>query len=333
MSQREFSFSIFFTLLGVGVGLGLVFTGLLTSPASLQALYQPRALGLWGGGLLAVLFLSFSGAEIRQSLGLTWEVLSGGQPDQESLMKECIMLATRSREAEGQEQKLYREIKPYLSHRMLQHGVDLLIAGYSPEMIRSTLETRRKQESQGYGVTLSFYQTLARAAWMLGLAAAAVSLVRSHLLVPSLLPFYFAGVGLPIALGLLLAILVFYPLLRKVRNIQQAWQNYLDMSITGVLLLQERHHALYLETVLQAYLPLRPSRPAAPAQASSPNTAVSNTRSEKPRQTGFLQALKQEQQQPEAPAEPIDPNHAQNPLSVRELGKFRPVQPKDKKQP
>lgn len=326
MEQRDFSFSIFFSLLGIGGGIGLILTGLISSAPALQQFYQPRGLGILIGGLCAVGFLSFSGKEIRQSLRLLWDLFSGqAVPDREGVLKECVMLATRSREAEGQEQKLYREIKPYLSHQMLQAGVELLIAGYSPEMIKDTLTTRSQQACLAYQSACRLFQTLSRAAWMLGLAAGATGLLRSNLLSqPDLWHFYFGGIAFPVVVGLLLSVLVFQPVLKQLQGHQENWQNYLEMSITGVLLLKAQHHAHYLETVLKAYLPLKPVVSAAPAQpVTAARPAAANS---------FNQALQQQQDTPDtsSPAASAEPS-AESLLSVRQLGQFRPVK-KDKNQ-
>lgn len=319
MEQRDFSFSIFFSLLGVGAGIALILTGLISSAPVLQQFYQPRGLGIVAGGLLAVGFLSFSAKEIRQSLGLLWNILSGqATPDREGLLKECVMLATRSRESEGQEQKLYREIKPYLSHQMLQAGVELLIAGYSPEMIKDTLQTRSQQTCLSYQSACRLLQTLSRAAWMLGLTAAAAGLLRSNLLSkPTLWHFYFGGIAFPLVVGLLLSILLFQPVLKQLQSHHEDWQNYLEMSVTGVLLLKSHHHAHYLETVLKAYLPIRATKSPAPTQPAAARPVAPSD---------FNQALQQQQPSTsgETSQESAEPT-AESLLSVRQLGQFRPV--------
>lgn len=322
MSERSFSFQIFFSLLGTGGGLGLVLLGLLSSPPVLQHFYQPRGLLILGGGLLAVIWMSFSPAELRQSLRLLWELLSGAStPDCEGVLKESVMLASRSREAEGQEAKLYREIKPYLSHPMLQTGLELLIAGYDARMVKETLQTRQRQEMMQYHTAEQVLKTCLQASWMLGLAGGLTAVLRTQLLQNAdTLQRYLSGIALPIALGLLLSMLLFYPLLRQLELQRQQWQNYLDMNISAVLLLQGRHHALFLETVLKAFLPVQAvqslpapvARPAAMPVAATPPAA------------GFQQALQQEQ----TPISPAEADASAEGLSKEQLKRFRPVQPR-----
>ncbi|PKL76187.1 MAG: hypothetical protein CVV27_11570 [Candidatus Melainabacteria bacterium HGW-Melainabacteria-1] len=321
MTQRNFSFSIFFSLLGIGAGLGGVLAGVALSPEQPQQLLQYRGLAIVGGGLIAVLCMSFSLAEVRQTLALLWDVLSGGAvPDREGVLKECVMLATRGRESEGQETKFYREIKPYLSHHLLAAGLDLLISGYSPEMIRNTLETRRDQESLKYQTGIQMLQSLMQAAWMFGLAGGATALLRTQLLSSTeLLPMYLSGIAVPITAGLLLALLLFYPLLRQLQMHQREWMNYLEMSICGVLLLQSRHHAHFLETVLKAYLP--PLAPvAAPVASGLPAGMPAGAA---PVRSSFQAALQHEAEPEQSVEGPEDPGQA---LSVDELRRFRPVQ-------
>ncbi|MGV3525569.1 MAG: MotA/TolQ/ExbB proton channel family protein [Candidatus Sericytochromatia bacterium] len=322
MSQRSFSFSIFFSLLGIGGGLALVLASVFTSAEQLRLLYQPRGLAIIGGGLIAVVALSFRASDLKRSLALLWEIITGSaEPDCESLLKECVMLATRGRESEGSEQKFWREIRPYLSHEMLQAGVELLIAGYSPEMIRHTLQTRRHQHNTVAESTKQLVQTLTHSAWMLGLAGAVTGLLRTQWLSDrDTLPLYLGAIATPAIAGLLLSVLVFAPLLRLLQRHQRSWQNYLEMAQTGVLLLQERHHGLYLETVLKAFLP--PQELAAPMPASPPIPGAVAVAS-KP--SAFRQALAEQDAAP--PAE----TGTDKALSVDELRRFRPVQrPPDK---
>lgn len=323
MSERSFSFQIFFSLLGTGGGLGLVLLGLLSSPPVMQHFYQPRGLLILGGGLLAVIWMSFSPTELRQSLRLLWDVLSGASaPDCEGVLKESVMLASRSREAEGQEVKLYREIKPYLSHAMLRAGLDLLIAGYDARMVKETLQTRQRQELMQYQTAEQVLKTCLQASWMLGLAGGLVAILRTQLLQNAdTLQRYLSGIALPIALGLLLSMLLFYPLLRQVQLQRSQWQNYLDMNIAAVLLLQGRHHALFLETVLRAFLPVQPpaAAPPPPRPAAAPVMAAVPA-------PGFQQALQQEQHPTAADTLPADAG-AEG-LSKEQLKRFRPVQPR-----
>ncbi len=341
MSQRSFSFAIFFSLLGIGAGVAGVVAGIALSVEFPRQLLQYRGLAVLGGGLLAVLCLSYSLRDLTQCLQLLWEVLTGSaDPDREGVLKECVMLATRGRESEGQENKFYREIKPYLSNLMLQSGVELLIAGYSPEMIRNTLNTRRDQECLKHESAQKLIQSLMQASWMLGIAGAATGLLRTQFLKSAdQLSLYLAGIAVPLVVGLLLALLVFYPLLRQLQVHQREWVNYLEMSICGVLLLQSRHHAHYLETVLRAYLP--PAAPAAPLaggvagsrhvrQSDSASTTSTNSSNSanSPRST-FQAALQHVDDEPTAHASDADSamlDEAQQNLSVRDLRQFRPVQ-------
>lgn len=331
MQQRSFSFAIFFSLLGIGAGLAAVVAGVALSPEFPRQLLQYRGLAVWGGGLISVLCLSYSLREVTSCLSLLWEIMTGSaDPDREGVLKECVMLATRGRESEGQETKFYREIRPYLSHLMLQAGVELLIAGYSPDMIRNTLNTRRDQECLRHESAQKLLQSLMQASWMLGIAGAATGLLRTQLLkTTDLLPFYLAGIAVPLIAGLLVSLLVFYPLLRQLQVHQREWVNYLEMSICGVLLLQSRHHAHYLETVLKAYLPPKAPAPPqgqmAPLQRQAPDVPAAPAQ---PR-SSFHAALQEHDNEPELRSDDgLDQelDESQQNLSVRDLRQFRPVQ-------
>ena len=270
MAERNFSFSIFFTLLGLGAGTGLLLTGVLTSPQRLQFLYQPRGLGVLFGGLSLCFFLGISATTRRHLSTLFWDLLTdSAEPNKQGAFNECVMLATRTREAQGQELKLYREIKPYLQHETLRLGLDFLMAAYPEDLIKETLAHHREKRLLVYRQCAEAAQFLGRSSLGLGVGAAAVGALRSHLMLsPSTLPFYMAGIGLPLGLACLLYAVVFLPLQQKMRYLETDWARYENLNMMGILLLQGRHHAHYVETILKAYLPhetqiVTPARPMA----------------------------------------------------------------------
>ena len=114
--------------------------------------------------------------------------------------------------------------------------------------------------------------------------------------------------------------MLFYPLLKQVERHRQAYEHYLKMSMEAILLLQERHHPHYVESVLRAYLPLVrspiPPRPQPVAQPQQPS--------------GFQAALEREQQAPaqapqQAPQQGAMPMNDGRPLSADQLRRFRPI--------
>lgn len=278
MTERNFSFSIFFTLLGLGVGTGLLFTGVLTSPQRLQFLYQPRGLGVLFGGLSLCFFIGLSSSTRRHLSTLFWDLLTdSAEPNKQGAFNECVMLATRTREAQGQELKLYREIKPYLQHETLRLGLDFLIAAYPEDLIKETLAHHREKRLLIYRQCAEAAQFLGRASLGLGVGAAAMGALRAHLMLsPDTLSFYMAGIGLPLGLGCILYAVVFLPLQQKMRYLEADWARYENLNMMGILLLQGRHHSHYVETILRAYLPheaqsKRPVRPTSvPAAQASP---------------------------------------------------------------
>lgn len=333
MSERNFSFSIFFTLLGLGVGTGLLLTGLLTSPQRLQFLYQPRGLGILLGGLSLCFFLGISATTRKHLSTLFWDLLTdSAEPNKQGAFNECVMLATRTREAQGQELKLYREIKPYLQHETLRLGLDFLMAAYPEGLIKETLEHHRDKRLWVYKQCAEAAQFLGRASVGLGVGAAAIGALRSHLMLsPSTLPFYMAGIGLPLGLGCLLYAVVFLPLQQKMRYLASDWARYENLNIMGVLLLQGRHHAHYVETILKAYLPQEPSSPPArptAAPIASPHSAPVGATPMAPAEPS---PLAPESLPSEAP--PVGDFHSAlayesdtgEPLSRQQLSRFRPV--------
>jgi len=198
--------------------------------------------------------------------------------------------------------------------------MDLLIAGHHREMVEATLRTHLKQDIRKYLIAEQVFQTLSQASWVLGLTAGVFGLLRTNYLQnQSTLPIYLGGIAVPIVLGLLLSTLFFYPLLRQIRLHRLEWENYLDMGIAGVLLLHERHHALYVETVLKAYFPQKLS--SAPVQQKPVKPKVAAP-------TVFKEALVSQQEEATFQEPEINDAHEEESLSVDQLRRFRPVQRK-----
>ena len=329
MAERNFSFSIFFTLLGLGIGTALLLTGVLASPQRLQFLYQPRGLGIFLGGIALALFLGIAAPVRQQMLTVLWDIFTdNATPNKVGALQECVMLATRTREAQGQELKLYREIKPYLQHETLRLGLDFLMAAYPEALIRETLERHREQRLQMYRQCGEAFQFLGKASIAAGIGAAAMGALRGHLIAPDLLSFYLAGIGLPLGLGCIAYAVVFLPLQHKLRYLEEDWGRYEDLNMMGVLLLQGRHHAHYVETTLKAYLPYanpvpapRPVPVAQPEQPVDLSTHQTPVHSAEPAgrevptpgaSADFQAALQQE----------VEPSE---PLNRQQLSRFRPI--------
>ncbi len=247
------------------------------------------------------------------------------------------MLATRTREAQGQELKLYREIKPYLQHETLRLGLDFLMAAYPQDLIKETLEHHRDKRLWIYRQCAEATQFLGRASVGLGVGAAAIGALRSHLMLsPSTLPFYMAGIGLPLGLGCLLYAVVFLPLQQKMRYLEADWARYENLNIMGVMLLQGRHHAHYVETILKAYLPhqspvFAPGRPASATPMAAPLNPVATSPADP--QASHASPVSSDMTLPptsETPSEDFRSalayeSEAGELLSRQQLSRFRPV--------
>lgn len=347
MAERNFSFSIFFSLLGIGGGFALALIGIFAAPEALEHLYQPRGYAVMIGGLAGTAALAFPASRFQQNALLLWDILTGGlSADRQGLLKESLMLATRSRETPGQEQKFYREIKPYLAHRILQSGLDLLISGYERKMLQRSLQTRIQQHLGQHDAAIHMFRSLMHAAWLWGAIAALSGALRIYL-VYNAPGRYFAGVAAPFILGLVLSLMLFYPLLKQIERHRLEYEQYLQMSTEAIVLLQEHHHPHYVESVLRAYLPIEVQaapvqRPqtmsvqqvqAAQAQRAQHYEAppVQETQNSPP-SGGFQAVLEREHIQPQSPGQPRQsaprPSQARQDsrnLSADQLRRFRPV--------
>jgi chemotaxis protein MotA len=243
--------------LGVALfGVTLVAWGASAAPGPAQALINPSGLGIVVGGTLAAALLTYPTRELGQLVHSLWVIVSGrNHPDPDQLINECVTLAGQLRDADSGEEakRILENERGRLSHPFLQDGANLIANGYTDAMLRETLETsiaaRMRRESDQVR-TLRTLGNYAPAFGMIGALIGFAAMASA----PAEAATGVTGALASAIYGLLLAHWVFYPLAEMVETRRQHNLRDLELMLTAVLLLQARHHAIYVEGVLNAFL-------------------------------------------------------------------------------
>lgn len=324
------------TLLGIFAGMGLLIWALFSDERLIGLLFQPQGLALIIGGTLTACLIGFSWQELSSSFSHFLICFSGfDEPDLQDVYDTTVYLARQIREAESPEagQRLLEDVRPRLQHPLLKEGLGLVVGGYTAAMIRETLETTLAQTSLQKSRQIRLWKFMGQMAPAFGLAGALLVLLQAQgLQEPSKIFPVLSAALVSLLYGVLFSGLIFFPIAEKLDAGRTEQIHYLQMSLESVILLQQRHHALYVESVLKPFLGEKLEMPKpvkAPPQPARKSTNFSSS---------FKQALAEESEaeynddemddSPTSP--PLAPGQT---LSANQLRQFRPVQKRRDQQP
>lgn len=246
-------------LAGVLIGCALLLSGLVLTPGA------PLELALIGvgmllGGTLAASLVSMSFSELLELILYVQGLLSSRfDADKHTLVQQTVRLAAQAREL-GKPQlarKLFEKERKTVAHPMLKEGLGLVVGGYTPDMLHDALSAHVQSKAQRSTAHLKTLETLSGYFLHFGLLSSLIALM-------SLMQAGFesdlirSGVYMsfiPTVVGAVGAFVVLEPLSQKLSRLAEQEHNVWQMAQTATELLQARHHALYIEGILNAYLP------------------------------------------------------------------------------
>lgn len=317
------------TLLGIFVGMGLLIWALFSDERLIGLLFQPQGLALILGGTLTACLIGFSWQELSSSLTSFLICFSGfDEPDLQDVYDTTVYLARQIREAESPEaaQRLLEDVRPRLPHPLLKEGLGLVVGGYTAPMIRETLETTLAQTSLQKSRQIRLWKFMGQMAPAFGLGGALLVLLQAQgLHDPNKIFPVLSAALVSLLYGVLFSGLAFFPIAEKLDAGRTEQIHYLQMCLESVILLQQRHHALYVESVLKPFLGEKQEQPK-PIKAPPQPARKSSS---------FKQALAEESEAEEDMDEsptspPLAPGQT---LSANQLRQFRPVQKRRDSQP
>lgn len=241
------------SVLGVIIGFAAIIGGNFIEGGSIYSLLNgPAALIVIGGTLGAAMLQT-----PKQSLKRALRILPWVFRPPSNLFKEGIAqivmwaLAARKEGLLGLEHLAEKE-----PDRFARKGLQLLVDGNEPEIIRRILETELLIDEQRDQDAIKFYESMGGYAPTIGIIGAVMGLIHvmRNLADPELL-----GPGIAVAFvatiyGVALANLLFLPVANKLRMCVNERSQYRELFIEGIIAIGDGENPRSIEMKLNSYL-------------------------------------------------------------------------------
>jgi len=260
------------TILGIVVGLGLIGGSILIG-GSLRPYLDSASFILVLGGTIAATIVNYSGEQLRNAWRVLRVAASGRSLDPEHFIRLIVSLAEKARR-EGL--LAMEEEAERLSDPFLRKGIQLVVDGTDPELVRNILDIELTFIEERHRQGQALFESLGVYAPAFGMIGTLVGLVRmlGRLDDPSTVGPALALALLTTLYGALLANLVFNPIAGKLRVKNDQEVMVRQIMIEGVLSIQAGENPRIVEEKLRSFLPPadRRARQAAARPSPAPST-------------------------------------------------------------
>jgi chemotaxis protein MotA len=241
------------TVVGVIIGFAAIIGGNFLEGGSWSTLANgPAALIVIGGTIgAATLQTPYSG--LKRALSLSrWTIKPPRQKFKQGIKQVVAWAKTARKEGLlGLENMSEREKDPFS-----KKGLQLLVDGSDPEVIRHVMETDLVVAEQRDADAVQFYESLGGYAPTIGIIGAVMGLIHvmRHLADPSEL-----GPGIAVAFvatiyGVALANLFFLPVANKLKSCIREQSQYRELIIEGIISIADGENPRAIEMKLSGYL-------------------------------------------------------------------------------
>lgn len=241
------------TVLGIVSGVGLILIAI-AQTGSLATYWDLPSVMITMGGTIAGTLISYPFSQIIGVLKVLRNVFQGRLPQPEGVIQQLVYFAEKARR-EGI--LALEEDLEGLDDEFLQKGLQLVVDGSDPELVRNILETElafieeRHKTGQGIFITMA---TLAPAFGMIGTLIGLINMLK-HLDNPAVIGPNMATALITTFYGAIYANLICIPIAGKL-NIRSGQEILLkELMIEGVLSLQAGENPRLVEEKLKAFLP------------------------------------------------------------------------------
>lgn len=240
------------TILGIVSGLGLLFWALFMGGSVSSFLHLPSFLITMGGTFAATL-ISYPIKQVIGVIRVLKNAFTGKETKPEELISDMVRLAQKARR-EGL-LALERDTDE-MNDPFLKRGIELLVDGTDPELVKSILETELSFVEDRHKKGQGMFDTMGALSPAFGMIGTLIGLIQmlGNLQDPESI-----GPGMATALittfyGVLAANLIFIPIAGKLRV--KSWEEVFrkEMVIEGVLSIQAGDNPRIVEEKLKAFL-------------------------------------------------------------------------------
>jgi len=241
------------TLIGVLIGTGLVVSAIVMG-AGLAAFFHIPSLLITVGGTFAAALIDFPLSKVLGVFSIVKKTMLYKPPSMESEIKRITEFAQIAR----REGLLALEDRlESLDEPLLQKGIQLVIDGTTPEVLRSILMIEVNSMYDRHSEGKSILEQMGASAPAFGMIGTLIGLVAmlQNLTDPSSI-----GAGMAVALlttfyGALMANLIFLPLAGKLDNRHKEEALVKELLIEGILSIQAGDNPRTIEEKLKAFMP------------------------------------------------------------------------------
>lgn len=267
------------TVAGLAIGAVLILWALVLGGTA-SAFWDPNSVLITFGGTIAATLASFPTSQVIQSGQIVKKAFMSKEPDPFEVIRILVSFAEKARR-EGL--LALEDDASRLEDNFLQKGIQLVVDGTDPELVRDILETELAFLGDRHKSGAGVFDTLGLMAPAFGMIGTIIGLIQmlQTLDDPSKI-----GAGMATALvttfyGALAANLIFIPIANKLRNRSSGEILLKEVMIEGILSIQAGDNPRLVEEKLKVFLapkmrrPVRKSGAAAAGEpASSPRTAA-----------------------------------------------------------
>ncbi len=244
------------TLLGITAGTFLLFYAIFTQ-GGIEVFISAPALMITCGGTLASTFISFPLPRVFRVFTILKNIFRKELGDPSAQIALLVRLASKARKESilSLQSELQR-----LGNRFLRVGIELVVDGHHPQMVRDVLETELDSLITRHEEGAYIFRIMARFAPAFGLIGTLIGLIAMLRGIGGLGGgLQSLGPAMAVALvttfyGALMANLLFLPIAEKLTSRSETEVLQIRIIIEGVLLIQEGVNPLILQQKLNAFL-------------------------------------------------------------------------------
>ncbi|WP_404330228.1 flagellar motor stator protein MotA [Mesobacillus maritimus] len=243
------------SLVGIILGIVVLVGGMVLKGSEPAALVNPAALLIILGGTVAALLNAFPFYEIKKIPAL-FKVLFTSQ--KLISIKELIPIFTEWASVARREGLLALEAKAEeVEDPFLQRGLQMIVDGQSPEMVRDMLEEEIAAMEDRHEVGAKIFSQAGTYAPTLGVLGAVIGLVAAlgHLEDVALLGKSIAAAFIATLFGIFTGYVLWHPFANKLKRKSQEEAKIKQIMVEGLLAVQEGVSSRLVEEKLLTYLP------------------------------------------------------------------------------
>lgn len=241
------------TIIGIVIGGGLLFYAIL-SAGGVAIFYDPPSMMIVGGGTIAAALISFPLPRVIGVFRVLKTAFGREIADPSAYISAIVRLAHKARK---ESILSLQEDAARIKNRFMRMGLQMVIDGQPPELVRAVLETELEGLHVRHEEGAYIFKTMGRFAPAFGLIGTLIGLI-------SMLRSLSGGTenlgpGMAVALvttfyGALSANLFFLPVAEKLTSRSETEVLQIRIIIEGILMIQEGSNPRLLEQRLNAHL-------------------------------------------------------------------------------